>query len=103
VDKTDYELFCLEDIRMLDVAAMDELIAGWNSFSESLRADMNSMREFLAKNKINTMEVQKIMDIKRDTTADLFNENIERYTPSYELSKKDGKSESVSASGGTIS
>lgn len=47
-DKENYELFCLEDVRMFDAMAMGGFIEDWNRFSENLQAVMLCMRNYLS-------------------------------------------------------
>jgi len=46
-DKVDYEIFCLDDIRMFDISAMETLIDDWDSFSTELRSAMLGMKALL--------------------------------------------------------
>lgn len=45
-DKEDYEIFCLEDARMADAAAMEIFIEDWANFSQGLQSAMKSMLDF---------------------------------------------------------
>ena len=46
-DKVDYEIFCLDDIRMFDISALETLIDDWDNFSTELRSAMLGMKAFL--------------------------------------------------------
>ena len=46
-DKVDYELFCLDDVRMFSAADMKDFIESWERFSDDLISAMRAMQKYL--------------------------------------------------------
>lgn len=46
-DKVDYELFCMDDVCLFDLEAMDALISDWYYFDVDLRHAMADMKRYL--------------------------------------------------------
>lgn len=48
VDENDFEVFCVDEIKLLDAASMDILIDEWSSYSYELLKAMCEIRKLLA-------------------------------------------------------